>query len=183
MEFLRSFLKSHFAGKPIVASRNVSHFVRVQLLLMLFSETKIFLHRSIYHTEFGETATPQKKCALSKKWKPKVANTYIEKSWYARSTIADSCIFDSANLGPHVSKSLTPILTKLCRFPYLSMKKLIFSRLKIARVTLVKSSIVCLSSGENNQTKPVPYKMHNIKRYWNAVMKSQRIVKRREDHK
>ena len=59
MEFLRSFLKSHFAGKLIVASRNVSHFLRVQLLLMLFSETKIFLHRSIYHTEFGETATPQ----------------------------------------------------------------------------------------------------------------------------
>ena len=43
-----------------MASRNVSHFLRVQLLLMLFSETKIFLHRSIYHTEFGETATPQK---------------------------------------------------------------------------------------------------------------------------
>jgi len=60
MELPRSPLKSHLAGKPIVASRNVSHFLRVQLLLMLFSETKIFLHRSIYHTEFGETATPQK---------------------------------------------------------------------------------------------------------------------------
>ena len=70
----------------------------------------------------------------------------------------------------HVSKSLTPILPKLCRFLYsiyddLSMKKLIFSHLKNARVTLVKSSIVCLSSGENNQAKPVPFKMHNIKRY------------------
>ena len=89
---------------------------------------------------------------------------------YARSKIADSCNFDFANLGPHVSKSLTPILTKLCRFPEviyddLSMKKLIFSHLKIARLTLVKSSIVCLSSGENNQAKPVPYKMHDIKRY------------------
>ena len=60
MEFLRSFLKSHFAGKPVVASRNVGHLLRVQLLSMLFSETKIFLHRSIYHIEFGETATLQK---------------------------------------------------------------------------------------------------------------------------
>ena len=60
MEFLRSILKSHSAGKPAVASRNVGHFLRVQLLLMLFSETKIFLHRSVYHTESGETATLQK---------------------------------------------------------------------------------------------------------------------------
>ena len=60
MEFLRSFLKSHLAGKPIVASRNVSHFLMVQLLLILFSETKIFLHRSVYHIESGETATLQK---------------------------------------------------------------------------------------------------------------------------
>ena len=60
MEFLRSILKSHSAGKPAVASRNVGHFLRVQLLLMLFSETKIFLHRSVYHIESGETATLQK---------------------------------------------------------------------------------------------------------------------------
>ena len=44
----------------MVASRNVGHLLRVQLFLMLFSETKIFLHRSIYDIEFGETATLQK---------------------------------------------------------------------------------------------------------------------------
>ena len=50
----------HFAGKPVVALQNVGHFLSIQLLLMLFSETKIFLHRSIHHIEFGETATLQK---------------------------------------------------------------------------------------------------------------------------
>ena len=43
-----------------MASRNVGHFLRVQLLLMLFSETKIFLHRSVYHIESGENCDATK---------------------------------------------------------------------------------------------------------------------------
>ena len=31
MEFLRSFLRLHFAGKPVVASRNVSCFLRFKI--------------------------------------------------------------------------------------------------------------------------------------------------------
>ena len=32
MEFLRSFLRRHFAGKPVVASRNVGCFLRLRFV-------------------------------------------------------------------------------------------------------------------------------------------------------
>ena len=48
MEFLRSFLRRHFAGKPVVASRNVGCFVRLtsfvisfRILMTLHTETEI----------------------------------------------------------------------------------------------------------------------------------------------
>ena len=34
-EFLRSFLRRHLAGKPVVASRNVDCFLRLQTILFL----------------------------------------------------------------------------------------------------------------------------------------------------
>ena len=37
MEFLRSFLRRHFAGKPVVASRNVGCFLRLPLVKPVIS--------------------------------------------------------------------------------------------------------------------------------------------------
>ena len=39
MEFLRSFLRRHFVGKPVVSSRNVGCFVRLVRLLSCFSDS------------------------------------------------------------------------------------------------------------------------------------------------
>ena len=43
MEFLRSFLRRHFAGKPVVSSRNVLSFLRLFFLLVLVYFT-LFRH-------------------------------------------------------------------------------------------------------------------------------------------
>ena len=37
MEFLKSFLRRYFAGKPVVASRNVGCFLRLAFLLLPFA--------------------------------------------------------------------------------------------------------------------------------------------------
>ena len=43
MEFLRSFLRRHFAGKPVVASPNVGRFLR----LLQWVPSRSFLKRTI----------------------------------------------------------------------------------------------------------------------------------------
>ena len=35
MEFLRSFLRRHFAGKPVVSSRNVACFLKIDFMITL----------------------------------------------------------------------------------------------------------------------------------------------------
>ena len=42
MEFLRSFLRLHFAGKPAVASRNVGSSLRLKFLLLKFRISLVF---------------------------------------------------------------------------------------------------------------------------------------------
>ena len=44
MEFLRSLLRSHFEGKPLVTSRNVGCFLRLRFLRAMIFSTIFFVH-------------------------------------------------------------------------------------------------------------------------------------------
>ena len=54
MEFLRTFLRRHFAGKPVVASRNVGFFLRLGGLGRVCATE---MYRSIGHVEFPKSQT------------------------------------------------------------------------------------------------------------------------------
>ena len=54
MEFLRSFLRRHFAGKPVVASWNVGCFLRLGGLGRVCATE---MYRSIRHVEFPKSQT------------------------------------------------------------------------------------------------------------------------------
>ena len=47
MEFLRSFRRRHFTGKPLVASRNVGRFLRLTASLFLILTSAKFVVRAV----------------------------------------------------------------------------------------------------------------------------------------
>ena len=65
MEFLRSFLRRHFAGRPSVVSRNVGCFLRLQPVLHLHVISILCLHRCKLACEqtlhLGEVSEPREK--------------------------------------------------------------------------------------------------------------------------
>ena len=71
MEFLRSFLRRHFAGRPSVESRNVGCFLRLQSLLQLHVMSIVCLHGCKLACEqalhLGEGSEPREKGRASGK--------------------------------------------------------------------------------------------------------------------
>ena len=58
MEFLRSFLRRHFAGKPLVPSRNVGFFLRLHLHM-----SYPFFFQQMYYRQKGQR-TPTRPQAI-----------------------------------------------------------------------------------------------------------------------
>ena len=76
MEFLRSFLRRHFAGKPVVASRNVGYFPRLGLfyvswIMALFSDLFWWVTMIKAQWRLSVLAT--------RLWQPEKSSTFLQK--------------------------------------------------------------------------------------------------------